>query len=95
MVHYLLLRFKEDALTDHIIDTFIEKFEDIEKKYEGIVNPQVYRNIVSRGNNMDLMVTLEMSSFEALKNYLESPEHTELMDRYEDLVELQVSFDHN
>ena len=95
MVHYLLLRFKEDALTDGIIDTFIEKFEAIEKKYEGIVNPQVYRNIVSRGNNMDLMVTIEVSSFEDLKNYLESAEHIELMERYKDLVELQVSFDHN
>ena len=48
MVHYLLLRFKENALTESIIDVFADKFESLEKQHEGIVNPQVYRNIVSR-----------------------------------------------
>lgn len=95
MVHYLLLRFKENALTESIIDVFADKFESLEKQHEGIVNPQVYRNIVSREGNMDLMITVEMRSLEDLKTYLESPEHTELQERYKDLVELQISFDHN
>ena len=67
----------------------------LEKQHEGIVNPQVYRNIVSREGNMDLMITVEMRSLEDLKTYLESPEHAELQERYKDLVELQISFDHN
>lgn len=95
MVHYLLLRFKENALTDSVVDVFIEKFAALEKKHEGIVNPQIYRNIVSREGNMDLMVTVEMRSLEDLKIYLESEEHIELQERYKDLVDLQVSFDHN
>lgn len=95
MVHYLLLRFKENALTESIIDVFADKFESLEKQHEGIVNPQVYRNIVSREGNMDLMITVEMRSLEDLKTYLESPEHVELQERYKDLVELQISFDHN
>ena len=73
MVHYLLLRFKENALTESIIDVFADKFESLEKQHEGIVNPQVYRNIVSREGNMDLMITVEMRSLEDLKTYLESP----------------------
>lgn len=44
---------------------------------------------------MDLMITVEMCSLEDLKTYLESPEHAELQERYKDLVELQISFDHN
>lgn len=95
MVHYLLLRFKENALSDTIVDVFMEKFAALEKQHEGIVNPQVYRNIVTRDGNMDLMVTVEMRSLEDLKTYLESPEHLELQERYKDLVEQQVSFDHN
>ena len=95
MVHYLLLRFKENALTESIIDVFADKFESLEKQHEGIVNPQVYRNIVSREGNMDLMITVEMRSLEDLKTYLESPEHAELQERYKDLVEFQISFDHN
>lgn len=95
MVHYLLLRFKENALTESIIDVFADKFESLEKQHEGIVNPQVYRNIVSREGNMDLMITVEMRSLEDLKTYLESPEYAELQERYKDLVELQISFDHN
>ena len=95
MVHYLLLRFKENALTESIIDVFADKFESLEKQHEGIVNPQVYRNIVSREGNMDLMITVEMRRLEDLKTYLESPEHAELQERYKDLVELQISFDHN
>ena len=95
MVHYLLLRFKENALTESIIDVFADKFESLEKQHEGIVNPQVYRNIVSREGNMDLMITVEMRNLEDLKTYLESPEHAELQERYKDLVELQISFDHN
>ena len=71
MVHYLLLRFKENALTESIIDVFADKFESLEKQHEGIVNPQVYRNIVSREGNMDLMITVEMRSLEDLKTYLE------------------------
>ncbi len=95
MVHYLLLRFKENALTESIIDVFADKFEQLEKQHEGIVNPQVYRNIVGRPGNMDLMITIELRSLEDLKIYLESPEHKELQERYQDIVELQVSFDHN
>lgn len=95
MVHYLLLRFKENALTESIIDVFADKFEQLEKQHEGIVNPQVYRNIVGREGNMDLMITVEMRSLEDLKTYLESPEHKELQERYQDIVELQVAFDHN
>ena len=37
MVHYLLLRFKENALTESIIDVFADKFESLEKQHEGIV----------------------------------------------------------
>ena len=95
MVHYLLLRFKENALTESIIDVFADKFESLEKQHEGIVNPQVYRNIVSREGNMDLMITVEMRSLEDLKTYLESPEHAELQERYKDPAALQTSFAHN
>lgn len=95
MVHYLLLRFKDNTLTDGIIDVFADKFEQLEKQHEGIVNPQIYRNIVTREGNMDLMITVEMRSLEDLKIYLESPEHLELQERYQDIVECQVSFDHN
>ena len=34
MVHYLLLRFKENALTESIIDVFADKFESLEKQHE-------------------------------------------------------------
>lgn len=95
MVHYLLLRFKENTLSEGIIDVFADRFEQLEKQHEGIVNPQLYRNIVTREGNMDLMITVEMRSLEDLKTYLESPEHAELQERYREIVELQVTFDHN
>ena len=95
MVHYLLLKFKDNALTDSVIDGFAEKFAQLEKQHEGMSNPQIYRNIADRPMNMDLMITMEMRGFEELKIYLESPEHAELQERYGDLVEEQISFDHN
>lgn len=95
MVHYSLFRFKENMLTDSVINGFAEKLASLEKKYEGIVNPQIYRNIVSREHNMDLMFTLEMESLDDLKRYLESEEHAQLQEQYGDLVESQFSFDHN
>ncbi len=95
MVHYLLLRFKEDTLSDSVIDAFADGYESLEKQHEGIVNPQVYRNIVGRPDNMDLMITVEMRSLEDLKTFLESPEVAELQERYKDIIEEQFSFDHN
>ena len=95
MVHYLLLKFKEDMLSDSIIDTFMDRFTALEKRHEGIVNPQVYRNIVDRPDNMDLMITIELRSMQDLRTYLDSPEHAELQERYKDLIVQAVSFDHN
>ncbi len=95
MVHYLLLRFKEDTLTEEVVNVFADKFDQLAKQYEGMTNPQIYRNIVSREGNMDLMVTIEMRGLEDLKLYLESEEHISLQESYGDIVELQLSFDHN
>lgn len=95
MVHYLLLRFKENTLTEEVINVFADKFEQLAKQYDGMNNPQLYRNIVSRDGNMDLMITLEMRGLEDLKLYLESEEHISLQEIYGDIVEQQISFDHN
>ena len=95
MVHYLLLHFKEDMLSDGIIDVFADRFAALEKRHEGIVNPQIYRNVSPLKENMDLMITVELRSFEDLKTYLESPERAELRERYKDIVDAHVSFDHN
>lgn len=95
MVHYLLLGFKKDSLTENVINGFAEKFDQLEKHHEGLVNPQIYRNIVSREGNMDLMITIEYRSFEDLKACLESPEYHELQEKYGEIVETTFSFDHN
>lgn len=95
MVHYLLLKFKENTLTENVINGFAEKFDQLEKHHEGLVNPQIYRNIVSREGNMDMMITIEYRSLEDLKAYLESAERAELQEKYGEIVETQFSFDHN
>lgn len=95
MVHYLLLGFKENALTENVINGFAEKFDQLEKHHEGLNNPQIYRNIVSREGNMDLMITIEYRSLEDLKAYLESTECQELQEKYGEIIETQFSFDHN
>ncbi len=95
MVHYLLLKFKENTLTENVINGFAEKFDQLEKHHEGLVNPQIYRNIVSREGNMDMMITIEYRSLEDLKAYLESAERAELQEKYGEIVENQFSFDHN
>ena len=95
MVHYLLLKFKENTLTENVINGFAEKFDQLEKHHEGLVNPQIYRNIVSREGNMDMMITIEYRSLEDLKAYLESVERAELQEKYGEIVENQFSFDHN
>lgn len=94
MVHYILFKFREGTLTDEVINVFADKYEQLEKRYEGFVNPQIYRNIVMRDNNLDLMVTIEMANREVLQSYLDSEEHLELQERFGQLVEMQFSFDH-
>ena len=95
MVHYIFLRFKENTLTENVINGFADKFDQLEKHYEGITNPQIYRNIVTRNENMDLMITIELRNLEDLKAYLESSEHQALYDDYISIVEQYFSFDHN
>ncbi len=94
MVHYTLFKFKENTLNEEVINTFAEKYEQLEKNQEGFINPQVYRNIVSRENNMDLMISVEIRNLEELMVYLDSAEHQELQEKYSDIIEAQVSFDH-
>lgn len=94
MIHYTLFKFKENTLNEEIINTFAEKYEQLEKNQEGFINPQIYRNVISRERNMDLMISVEVRSFEDLTAYLDSAEHKELQEKYDDIIAQQISFDH-
>lgn len=95
MVHYVLLKFKENTLTEDVFNTIAAQYEELEKRMDGLTNPQIYRNIVTRDSNMDLMITVELAGREDLSVYLESETHQTLAERLGDILEMRVSFDHN
>ena len=95
MVHYIFLRFKENTLTENVINGIADKLDELEKQCEGITNPQIYRNIVSCNENMDLMITIELRTLEDLNVYLESEAHHTLYEKYSEIVEKYFTFDHN
>ena len=94
MVHYILLKFKENTLTEDAFNIIAAQLDDLEKRMAGMTNPQIYRNIVTCDANMDLMITLELEGREDLNAYLDSDARQALRDRLGESIAQEISFDH-
>lgn len=75
MVHYLLLKFESDYMSDELFAFTCDTFQGLRSELGCIRDVQVYRNCVARGTNADLLVVLELTGREGLDTYLGHPIH--------------------
>lgn len=95
MVHYILFKFKEGVNIDECFTKMQDTFAKLEKELPCLHNPAIYRNIIERDTNADILLKLEFDSKEDLPVYLNHPLHVQLAKSLNDSIATRISFDCN
>lgn len=93
MTHYVLFRYAEGFFDDEKLAEMNEVFSHVCRDVEGAQSFVIEKNIVSRPNNMDIMVTMKLKDEKALGEYVRHPEHVEIAERYAPNITAMCSFD--
>lgn len=94
LMHYVLFRFKEGALTQNKKDDFESTFAALKDNLsDDILDHSVSFNCIERDANMDVMVTLHLAGEQSLEKYIKHPLHTDFAKRTDPHLESRCSFD--
>lgn len=95
MTHLVLMKFQDNFLNDANLSEISEAYQELKKALpEEIYNVNIYRNIVARESNMDIMIELELKNADSLPIYLTHPIHQAISTKMNPYVITRVSFDH-
>ncbi|MBQ9828082.1 MAG: Dabb family protein [Lachnospiraceae bacterium] len=93
MLHYLLLKLKDDVDIDNFIKESrnrLERFLDSDILIDDV---KIIRNAADRAENMDLLIILRMADAGVLPVYLESAEHKDFISFAGPMVASKITFD--
>ena len=94
LMHYVLFRMKDGALTQKVKDDFENTFAALKSAMsEDIIDATVKFNCVRRDANMDVMVILKLASRESLTKYIPHPLHKDFAKRTDPILISRCSFD--
>ncbi len=93
MKHYVLLKFENGYLDDKRLSMMREAFSGMKREIPGIIAAKVEKNIVERGSNADVMISLELEDEEALYRYIDHPLHVDFASEIRPFIEKIITFD--
>lgn len=93
ITHYIFFRYEPGFLDDEKIAEMTEVFTHVCRDVKGAESFTIDRNAVARASNMDVMVTIHLTGEQALSEYLQHPEHTDIARRYAPHISAMFSFD--
>ena len=95
MTHLVLMKFQENFLDENNFAQIKEAYQELKKALpEEIFQVQIYRNIISRASNMDILIELELRNADSLPIYLQHTIHQAISGKMNPYVTNRVSFDH-
>ena len=93
MIHYVLLKLK-NGLTEETKAIFESTYASLTVELDGLKSAEVRYNCVTRDQNMDVMVRMEMRDEAVLKEYIAHPLHVGLVNSTKEIVSTVISFDY-
>ncbi len=94
MTHYVLLKFTDDTDKDAAERLVRDTYASLDRELSYLHDPAVYRNIVDRDSNADIMAVIRLDGQEYLKPYLTHPLHMNMANELKESIVSRVSFDH-
>lgn len=95
MTHLVLMKFQENFLDEDNFIQIKEAYQELKEALpEEIIDIQLYRNIIDRESNMDILIKLELKNADSLPIYLRHPIHQAISTKMNPYVTTRVSFDH-
>ena len=95
MTHLVLMKFQEGYFTDACFDEINQAFVQLKQALPAeILDANVYKNIITRNTNMDILIQLHLSRFESLDIYLNHPIHQAIGAKMNPYIITRVSFDY-
>lgn len=95
MIHLVLMKFQDNFLDDDHFSQITAAYQELKQTLpEEIYNVNIYRNIVARESNMDIMIELELKNADSLPIYLTHPIHQAISTKMNPYVINRVSFDY-
>ncbi len=95
MKHYVLLKLKPGTDLDAAYTKVATTYQKLDETLPFLHNPQVFRNVVQRDSNFDIMATIEVANEEELHAYLTHPLHMQMAADMKDDLCGRTSFDHD
>lgn len=93
MKHYVVLRLKPDIDLHAFAEKAGELLQDFKGAGIGVNEIKVYKNLVDRPDNFDVMIEFDMDGKKTLFTFLEHPLHTRFVSFAGPKVETKISFD--
>lgn len=93
LTHYVLFKYKDGFFSDEKLAEMKTVFDHVCRDIDGAESYTIDQNAVARDSNMDVMVTMLLSSEAALREYVSHPEHVEISQRYAPNIVKICSFD--
>lgn len=95
MTHLVLMKFQENFLDEDNFIQIKEAYQELKEALpEEIIDIQLYRNIIDRESNMDILIKLELKNADSLPIYLRHTIHQAISTKMNPYVTTRVSFDH-
>lgn len=94
MTHMVLMKLRDGCFTDEVYFDYCETFDAIARALpEDVLRVRVYRNCVTRDQNMDVLIRMELAGPDSLQKYLNHPLHVAIGSRMNPHVVKIASFD--
>ena len=95
MTHLVLMKFQENFLDENNFSQITKAYQELKQALpEEIYDVNIYRNIISRESNMDVMIALNLKNADSLPVYLKHPIHQAISEKMNPYITNRVSFDH-